>query len=342
MSRVFQDGTNLYYTAGDAASDRKEIARRWDTAAMNDGQITLYSTGGPFGDGYFSISTNNETQTLQKTIAGSSILNIAMWFWPNNDDGAPLIQWTSSGGTDLCCVTYQTGGLLELRRGSKFATVFATSTGSVSTSSWQHVEFYLKLSSSKGEYEIRRNGNVIMANTTGVDTTASGDKAFQIQLGGQCRYAHVVFYDDSTAAEPNTWIGPHYIETNMPNSDGSTMDWSPSSGSSGFNLVDDPALDHDTTYVESTSTGNMATFGFPDLSGSYQKVYGVEMVAAVRGGGENFKIGILSSSTQALSASIGLNSTYEYEGYWSAVHPGTTTGWTVAKVNNASALAEHF
>jgi len=342
MTKLHIDGTDLY---GSTVSDDLEVLWRW-TAIGSAGAWNTYSTGGPFGGGYISKPSNSaESAYLSRAIASSSKVGFAGWWRPPSvGNGAALGQFYI-GGTAQITLTGKTGGLIDVKRGTEFGTIIATSTVAYSLNTWQHIEYLVKFHNTQGEVGIKINGNWVLAYTTGLDTinSATGVDEFRLQCQANGDdWAQVVIYNDSTAGVPNNWIGPHKIPLLYVSADSTQLDFTASSGASHFALLDDVPMDGN-TYVYSTSTGTAEVLLVEDLVGSYAAYYGMNAVAIARKdsiGGMQLRVGLESSSTYALGTATNFSTSYAGVEYWTTATPGSTTGLTVGEINNVKWRAE--
>lgn len=100
----------------------------------------------------------------------------------------------------------------------------------------------------------------------------------------------------------DTLLGPQRVSTLMPSGDGALSQWTPLSGTTHFNLVNEQPPDGDTSYVSSSTPGNIDLYTFPGLAYTPANVFGAQVsfyarkddvaarqiAAEVRSGGANF------------------------------------------------------
>lgn len=121
-----------------------------------------------------------------------------------------------------------------------------------------------------------------------LDTTSSGgtgwDRVGYADYSNQFSSGYNVAYDDlyiiiPDETEPNTFLGDVRAILVSPASDGSTTDWTPSTGTDNYAMVADPSAE---TYVETNTAGDVDLYGFaslPELPETHPRIYGVTLGA---------------------------------------------------------------
>lgn len=120
------------------------------------------------------------------------------------------------------------------------------------------------------------------ADNRGQNTTADVD-TFDVALGGDGEIDDVVVWDTSTTdgwGNPDplySWVGDLRVYPLSPvTPDTAQTDFTPSTGSDNFALVDEKALS-DTDYVSSTIVGHQDLYNMEDLTGTVGAIYGVQL-----------------------------------------------------------------
>ena len=145
---------------------------------------------------------------------------------------------------------------------------------------------------------------------------------------------------DTSGALNNNFLGNTRIISQAPSGDGALLDWTPSSGTTHFNLVDAYPINYGATEVTATVTGNQDSYTFPALPslGAFTVLRALQVVdycESTSGGTDTIAglayIGVVSfpGSAQPMPA------------VWQAVatimetNPVTGLAWTGAGVNAA-------
>jgi hypothetical protein len=144
---------------------------------------------------------------------------------------------------------------------------------------WNYVEFYYCYvdGSSNDRGVVRLNGvNVI--DYTGRLYQGGGTTTTQILFFGA--YGTTYYFQDFYYLDGNAgltgFLGDIRVQALRPDGAGNYSQWTPSAGSNYQNVDDDATsgIDEDTTYNESSTTGNKDSFTLADMSGT-KKIYGV-------------------------------------------------------------------
>lgn len=126
------------------------------------------------------------------------------------------------------------------------ATTIATA-GPFWAQKWYRFEFKVTVDPSAGTYELKVNGTTAVSGTganTAQQGVADADQfVFSLDNGLRTmRLDHVVIADD-TGASVNDFFGETLVAGRLPNADGDDLDWTPSSGSAHYSLVNEAMPD---------------------------------------------------------------------------------------------------
>lgn len=237
---------------------------------------------------------------------------------------------------------------VDIKRG---ATTLA-SAGPFWSAKWYSFEFKVTVDPSAGAYELKANGTTV-ASGTGVNTAdqavADADQfRFSLDNGVRTmRLDHVVIADD-TGANVNDFFGETLVIDLLPSADGDDLDWSPSSGSAHFSLVNEvmPSASVLTTLdpqrVSSETPGDLDRWQFQDLasdgvpSGATILGLGVETVARMEASGSRTLRPIFKDvgASTAEGDSVVVNDTAftMVTQIWEQ-NPALASSWTVAGVD---------
>lgn len=138
---------------------------------------------------------------------------------------------------------------------------------------YSHLEFKVGIDDSAGYCEVRLNGVTIM-NLTGIDTRATGAAAETSQWavasagadGGGVPFADFcdfIFSDDAGAHNPD-FVGDQKVYWLPPDSDTAQADWTPSTGSTSYGVIDE-APPNDADYLSLAATTGKTNVGCADL-----------------------------------------------------------------------------
>lgn len=171
--------------------------------------------------------------------------------------------WIVPGTTGKC--------KFRVKRGS---TTLITTANEYSNGFWCYVEWktILDTNGADGTVELRVNESVD-GSATGIDTTndASGTaNKVQFELrhdSGQWLYDDVYICDDQTANN-NTYLGDRCVEGKLATAEGNRNQWTPNSGTTHFNRINEGTTDDDSSYlyVPNNQDGKVELFTIADVT----------------------------------------------------------------------------
>ncbi len=239
------------------------------------------------------------------------------------------IQMQNAAG-EQCSLVLKTAGAggynLELKRG---ATVIDTTSGAFSfghQGTWMY--FQLKVTvrpSTLGIYELR---SYDMLNNSTVEFSGSSvnlaeqavDGADRIQIswdtnGGGSVHLDDIVAMDSTGAQNNDFMAqPAVVLGALPDADGNQSDWTPSSGSDHFALVDDPANStSDTDKVTAQVIGDIDLFTYSDFAEIHTSgtvVIGAQVISTAAmdaSGSRTLRVRVRENALEATGANFVVN-----------------------------------
>ena len=220
---------------------------------------------------------NNQKWKGTASMIGNGLKNV--WNWtqmePLTDDKTLVVAYRDD---TYLVLDRETDGSLVLYRSNGFnitsTEIGRTGAGAIQVQTWHYIEMRLRLDESPdGQAELWVDG-VRVINLTATDTqfaTSQPDRsrAYIMHEGSSSRdslFDDVYVLDTDTTSpqggtSPNSArLGDIVIEAFVPTSD-DTNDFTRSSGSNNYELVDETPADDDTTYVESNTVGHEDRYG---------------------------------------------------------------------------------
>lgn len=274
--------------------------------------------------------------------AAHATVGVAARFWNSNiPDGVStdyLIRWNDAGNSTVAQLFVTATGALSMQiiGGSTY-----TTTGPVIVAgAWQHVEVkYTHGAGALCSFEVRVEG-VNVLNQTNV----AGTNADIAQLASQRdntsnnnlpRMKDLVIWDGSGSSN-NNFMGSVQVRELLPSSDVS-FNWTASTGTTGWNLMDEAPPNDNTDYIYAVDPPPAASlFGLTDLPADVTSVKGLKVVVRSTksdGGDGSLQVGLKSGASTGLGANRAITTTYTY---WSDVFeldPATSAEWLPAAVN---------
>jgi hypothetical protein len=266
--------------------------------------------------------------------------------------GAEFQVRDSFAATTQCAVLFDPADKsIALFRGDSTGTLlFRTDANAWVVNTWFMFELMATISNTLGSLLTRING-VGKAGSVGVDTQTTGSALWSAlrvlaQHGGVGN--STVDIDDAyyldTVAGPgpypmNTFIGSARVETLFANGN-DAVQFTPLSGTN-YQMIDEQAMDADTTYNSSATYLHKDSFNFGALSVTAASIFGVQLTTAAR----KDNAGLLyiqqflkQGGTEFPSAAdLVLSDTYQYYSEVWAFDEYTSKPWSVSAVNSLSA-----
>lgn len=243
------------------------------------------------------------------------------------------------GASEQLVLRQTSDGTLYLDRG---ATNIDSNAYGLVVDTWYYIEIDVTFGDgTAGSYDVYVNGQNIMSGTS-VDTrNVTGENCagleFQGASSGAGIFDDVVCIDDS-GTDQTTRIGPCFIETVIPNADGTTVNFTPSAGSNWQNVDDGNAPDDDTTYNSSSTVNHKDLYGMAALTGNIGTVYAVmarSMVRGVDAGTRGLKAVARSNVTEVDGTEKFVDQSYIYIDHIYENDPNGGGAWTESAVNAA-------
>lgn len=287
-----------------------------------------------------------------KLLVSGETLGIGFHFYledlPNTAHKGGLVGFGDASQT-YRMVRVDTSGVLHYWSGS-------TSTGDslvnsgvlISPEVLYHLEVFTYLHASEGSIEVRLNG-VTVINEDNLNTLPTELPFIKLAIakeasptGGASQTAKI-FYDnlymwDSEGPFNNDFLGERNVMTVPVASDEVPQDWSLSSGSDAYDLLDNVPPDPLNDYIESTAANEVSKFGIATLDSMEISVVGIQTtVQAYKTGTSDTEIDIGVDSGSVLD--VGTRSLTQdqptYVHHISEVNPDTSEPYTPAETQSA-------
>jgi hypothetical protein len=275
MALLWLDGFDVYGNTDDAAASPVDVMR--NKYQQSEERIYVY-TGRHAGFAIVSYwSGNTWIQTPSLTSDNTLIIGFSM-YCPDPHNAGEIFQLRSPYNF----VSQSTGGLslsinadrsLTVKRG--VTTLSSSAAGVIPLADWCYLELKLTCDNSSGSYVVRIDGVDVLSDT-GVDTQHSTDAFYDtVRFSGALASTTPLkgmriddfWVCDSTGAAPlNNFQGPGTkIATIHPDGDGDSTNWTPSTGNTNYNLVDEPVF-VEGDYVETAITNDTDLYTYESPS----------------------------------------------------------------------------
>lgn len=204
-------------------------------------------------------------------------------------------------------------------------TLLGTSTTPVVTANaWRHLECKVLIHLTAGTVEVRAEGITVL-NLSGIRTLGNvGSPATSVGIvsvlspqdgGSPAMYLKDYIIWDSTGAANTNFMGSCQVLKLTPNGD-TTLGWTPSTGTTGYNLINETTPDDDGTYISAPFPlpGN-SQFTLTDLPLNVSSVRGVQLMHRSRktdGGDGNIQTSAVSGANTGNGADRPITTAYTY------------------------------
>ena len=333
MTLLFVDGFDHYGTS--------DLSKKWVNVG---GSEQIASTSGRRGGG--ALYAASYGQSIDKVITSSGTVIIGVAFKSATfNTGYPALFTLKESATVHLTVMYNAASKIEIRRGNTGGTLLATSTSAYTLSAWNYFELKAKIDSTTGMTEVHINGVVDSGLTlTGANTRNGGTSGVisTVQLGQSGGAGAWAYYDDlyvcnNSGSTNNDFLGDCRVDTILPTGDGNYTQFTPSTGTAHWSLVDENPP-NTTDYVSSATSGDRDSYTFPDLSGlSSQTIYGIQInAAALKSDAGARSLGTMSrlGGTDKDGAGAAMSTSQLYISEIQETDPASAA-WTESNVNAA-------
>ena len=313
---VFFDGFDDWATA--------DSPGKWTSASG----ITISSGNGR--NSTASARFGSGSVTLSKTLTSQAKRCVGFAFKTSALAGSPLaIQDVTTTQVDLLL---NGDGTLSVRRGG--STVLGTTSFALSINTYYYIELLVTIDPSAGTYDLHING-ISRLSGTGANTRQSTNSSSNVvRLQGVASTTYDV--DDVYVCEgANTaFLGDVKVLTARPTGDGNYSTWTPNSGTTHYDRVNQTTPDGDTTYNEGTATGRDSyLFGSTGAAGT---IYGVQVNAWAKNTdatSTNFKLfSRISGTDYDGGVTQSPNTSYAWFGQVWENSPATAAAGTAAEI----------
>jgi hypothetical protein len=339
MAFVFGDSFAHYAVA--------DLTKKWTTSVGTHDIHQAYGLSpSPVG---IALGGSSQPHYIDKTIGSTLETFIAgVWFRTPSLATASVIMSFHDGGTEHVSVRYTTGGQITFTRNG---TVLATSTNTISTATWYHIEVKATIGdagdSPSGRYQVRVNGtatNWIPDSGTGQDTRNGGNKSISnVRLNARATNAAAssnhnfqhYYLLNTTGSVANDFLGPCRFEVVTPVGAGNAAAWTGNYADNWRNVADIVA-DGDSTFNQSSTAAQKDKFTMSDVpSGTIHAVQHVLMARQDAGAQRVIRPITRIGGTDYNGTSFNTAASYVFHLDPTSTSPATSTAWTDTEINGA-------
>jgi len=329
MSLIFMDGFDHYATA--------DINKKWTSVT---GSPTIGASTGRRSGG--AIFYNSSTNTIKSFASAASVIVGFAFNLQITTTTRILLSFRDSASVQVD-LRVNAGGTLSVTRAG-VALTDGTSTNALSTGTFYYIEFKVTIANSisAGSCKVRVNGVDWLTVAIGQDTQVTANASVNELLIGSSGtnmngYVDDLYLCNSSGSTNNDFLGDCRIDALYPTSDGNYSQFTPSTGTDHYALVDE-STPNTSDYNESSTLNHIDSYGMGNLPTSPTTVYGVQVCdAALKddAGARGLSPFIRSSSTDSVGTELSLSTSQLYALAIWETDPATSAAWTVSGVNAA-------
>lgn len=249
-----------------------------DIATLFDVSDFIHVSASGFGGGKAARSGSTNGRSLIKSFSGAKTKVIGFHF---NNAGTRSGDSTHYNASQFLvnflgpAINFWITGVssLQARRGSG-GPVIATWNVALTGSTFNHIQIEVFSDASVGTIKVLVNGVLVEEEKTGLNT--GGSDMTGIRIGNS--YSNTLTVDNIYLSDQ---IEGELVSILIKPASDFSVQFTPSTGTDNYAMVDDTEQDGDTTYVESDTVGHVDTYEYEDVPSGYQ-VKAVSLVTVAR------------------------------------------------------------
>jgi hypothetical protein len=315
----------------------------------NDPDTSIGSAGRVF------FTANNTTTLSGARFAlpsgATNVVGVGVRLWlsslPSTDwanSSGPLIEFRTAANNRIAAITVLANGAIGAATNINGTGILGTTNLPVVTpNAFNHIEVKMTRSSTVGEIEVRVNGVTVLSldnlnlgsSDTGIIFIGSNLRNPSANINECISFWKDLVIWDNAGSQNNDFIGSVIVKHLRPNGDVALNGWTTSSGSTGFNLINQ-SPPNDATFIQADDTlPGIAQFDIDDLPPDIVTVKALIPITRSRkidGGDGSLQTGLTGTLTD-LGADNPITTAFTYRWDVSELSPDTGTPWTPVEVD---------
>ena len=332
MSLLFMDSFDHYSSA--------EVGLKWSSAASSP---TIQAAAGRHSSACLRLTSGVVMVTISRTPGDNTIVCGGAFKTPTIQ--SMEIFSVMSGATIQMSLCLKADGALEVRRDGRFGTVLGTSsaTSLITANTFFFIELKALISTTVGTVSVQLNGAAVTG-LTGVTGLNNAQAAVSTWDGfnlrgrtGDVDFDDVYLLDGTGAAPLQGFLGDVRVDARMPTAEGTTIGWTPLSGTDNALMVDEIPPNGDTDYNSTPTVNAIDTLVVQDAPVVGATILGVQTNIYVKktDAGTTSIASVIRSGTDQVGTTVNPGTTYAYTMQAYGVNPATGVAWTEAGFNAA-------
>lgn len=344
MALLWADGFDTYTPTGGNSTNADMLASGY-SAAWGQGSLVQNAAQARTGIGYYAANSNTQyiNRVLDATVS-TLIVGVGMY-----NESVGSTQAVSSNGVHFLAngasvfrVVATSLGSLAVYTGQSAGTKLGESAPNLLNATWLYLEVKAVRDSAAGTIEVRLQGTTVLL-ITGLNLGTFDWQ--QVRVGGPVfeNPRQTIRYDDlyicdNSGAYNNDFLGDRRCLTLFPNADTASAAWVPSTGTSGFAMIDETPP-NDADYIQANATGDISEFQKGSITINTNDIAAVVVFARLQktdAGTSTARIGVHSNSFVNNSAELAPGTSWGGFRYIVERDPNGGIAWTRANVDAAT------
>lgn len=313
-----------------------DINLKWN----NSYGVTVSSGTGRFAGNSLKLGAYADGSFLQVTLDNQATWIVGMGLMPSGfpSTSAPIIRLLDAGTQQVELRLNPDGTLSVTRNGTSVSG--GTSSFALRAGTYYFIELKVTIADaiSANTCKVNVNGATVITVTTGQDLQNTANAtANSVTLHGPASNSHIddVFVCDGTGTANNDFLGDCRVVTLLPNAAGDKSEMAVTGAASNYLAVNGNPQDGDTSYVSSSTTGQIDLYNLADLTLT-GTIKGVQIDLTARkddAGARQMAAVVKSGGTEYAGATFNPGTSYLVFRDIRETDPATGVAWVAGGVN---------
>lgn len=323
--------TARFLDSYDTVNSFAQIATRYSSSTLGNGG---WSTNGRGGTGCLDFNHAGAAGNVSKVFDAQATWIVGHAVYLNNMPfGGTILELDDGDPSTTGYVQVRlriNNGVIEIRNADN--TLVGSSDPVVTTGQYYYIELKATINTS-GTFEVILDGNSVVSGTGNLNPHGN-NSSDRIKITGSAKqYVDDLYILDGSGGVDNNFWGDTRVTAIFPTADGSTLQWTPSSGSTHYTLLNETAPNL-TGYVSTSSSSQLDTYKFTSPSNITIKAVQQVIWSGTDSGTATIQ-GAITSGSNYFSNNLNLTTTAGAKVAIWPTNPATSTAWTPATINSA-------
>jgi hypothetical protein len=333
MALLFCDGFDHY--------DTSHLMEKWDTA---NGGPSISSPGRNTASTYNNFASLGYGAKLGKAVPNSSTLTVGFALNPNTFSGGnnmELLYFKDASQAQLI-VSVLGSTQIQVKDGNNNV-LGTTSAPYVPSNTFTYIEIKVVFATSAtGSCNIQVNGSNVLS-LTGITTAVTANAyANLVELHGSVDSSNSfddLYICDATGTYNTTFLGDVRIALALPSATGRLSQWTRTGGtaSGNYTAVNEVPPNDDTSYVSSSTVGNIDAYGISSI-GTPTAIVAVQLVSCARktdSASRSIGLGFGNTTTDNFDTGHSVTNSYMMYRRTMDSNPITAAAWAATDLTSA-------